>query len=167
VVSLGSEIEIGDFFSGRRQEYSLELGVRPRPGVALGLEVEHNVLDLAEGSFDTDVFRLRANTQFSPWISLANDVQYDTVSRRLGWHCAFGGSSPGRSLTTIITAQLALELGRGGSRSTIGSRRLVYTLSILVCSASTTGASDRQERPGGWLAGMEHPEGPATNLTRS
>ena len=30
-----------------------------------------------------------ANTQFSPWVSLENTIQYDTVSRVLGWQFRF------------------------------------------------------------------------------
>ena len=63
--------------------------MRPRPGVLLTLAAEHNVLDLAEGSFETDVFRAKVNTQFSPWISLVNNLQYDSVSRLLGWQMRF------------------------------------------------------------------------------
>lgn len=132
-VSLQSEVEVGDFFSGRRREYSLELGVRPRPGVALGLEVEHNVLDLAEGDFDADVFRLRANTQFSPWISLVNDVQYDTVSRRLGWQLRFRWiRRPGNDLHLVYTHNWREVLDVGARRLASFDNRLatkiVYTL---------------------------------------
>jgi hypothetical protein len=35
------------------------------------------------------VIRAGAQTQFSPWISLSNTVQYDTVSRVLGWQTRF------------------------------------------------------------------------------
>jgi hypothetical protein len=33
--------------------------------------------------------RFDVNTQFSPWISLANNLQYDTVSRIMGWQMRF------------------------------------------------------------------------------
>ena len=33
--------------------------------------------------------RLNARTQFSPWISLANTIQYDSVSREIGWQMRF------------------------------------------------------------------------------
>ena len=76
----------------------------PRRGIALTFEAEHNVLDLAEGSFTTDVFRMRANTQFSPWISLANNLQYDTVSRLLGWQMRVRWiRRPGNDLYLVYT----------------------------------------------------------------
>jgi hypothetical protein len=79
------QVEFGTFFSGSRREYIVEVGLRPRRGVLLQFDAEHNVIDLAEGSFEADVFRVRANTQFSPWLSLVNNVQYDTESELLGW----------------------------------------------------------------------------------
>ena len=104
VVSVEAEVEIGDFFSGRRQDYLFELGVRPRRGVALTLEAEHNQLELAEGRFDTNVFRVTANTQVSPWISLVNNLQYNTVSRELGWQMRFRWiRRPGNDLYVVYT----------------------------------------------------------------
>lgn len=79
----------GGFFSGSRREYRLDLNVRPRTGVNIGLQAEYNDVDLAEGAFITRVFRLNARTQFSPWISLANNVQYDSETRGLGWQLRF------------------------------------------------------------------------------
>lgn len=79
----------GDFFDGTRDEVQLMLNVRPRPGVNIGFETEYNDVDLADGSFITRVHRLNARTQFSPWISLANNVQYDSVSREVGWQMRF------------------------------------------------------------------------------
>lgn len=79
----------GDFFDGTRNEIELSLNVRPRPGINIGLESEYNDVDLAGGSFITRVHRLNARTQFSPWISFANIIQYDSVSREIGWQMRF------------------------------------------------------------------------------
>jgi hypothetical protein len=133
VVSLNSDFSWGDFFSGRRRELTLEVGVRPRRGVAVALEWEHNVLDLAEGSFTTDVYRALANTQFSPWLSLANNIQYDTVSRLLGWQMRFRWiRRPGNDLFFVYTHNWNEVLETGGRHfRTLDNRlatKLVYTL---------------------------------------
>ena len=65
------------------------MSVKPRAGINIGLESEWNDVELAEGAFTTTVYRVDARTQFSPWISLANNVQYDSVSRNIGWQLRF------------------------------------------------------------------------------
>lgn len=132
-VSVSSRVEFGDFFSGRRREFTLALGVRPRRGVALTLEGQRNVLDLAEGSFDTNVFRALANTQFNPWLSIGNNVQYDSVSKVLGWQMRFRWiERPGNDLFFVYTHNWQDISNSAGRRfATLDSRaatKLVYTL---------------------------------------
>ena len=88
-LSIRSQLEWGDFFSGQRREFSMDVTVRPRPGLRLELEGEWNRVELAEGSFSTSLFEAQISSQFSPWISLANTLQYDSVSRELGWQARF------------------------------------------------------------------------------
>ena len=104
IVKIQPQIEFGDFFSGTRRQYTLEIGLRPRRGVNLTLEAERNTIDLAEGSFDTDVLRASAATQFSPWTSLVNNVQYDSESRVLGWQMRFRWiRRPGNDLFVVYS----------------------------------------------------------------
>ena len=132
VVGVDAEVEIGDFFSGRRRDYSLGLAVRPHRGVALALGAEHSQLELAEGHFDTDVFRLTANTQVSPWISLVNNLQYDSVSRELGWQMRFRWiRRPGNDLYVVYTHDWNEVREPARRLATLDTRlatKLVYTL---------------------------------------
>ena len=133
MVAVSSNIAFGRFFSGHRREYSAEVGIRPRRGVALALEAEHNNLELAEGSFDTDVFRVRADTQFSPWLSVANNLQYDNVSRLLGWQMRVRWiRRPGNDLYLVYTHNWREFFDIGERRmATLDNRlasKLVYTL---------------------------------------
>jgi hypothetical protein len=134
-VSVNGEVSIGGFFSGRRREYSVEVGIRPRRGVALALEAEHNVVDLGGQRFETDVFRAVANTQFSPWISVVNNLQYDSVSRLLGWQMRFRWiTRPGNDLYFVYTHNWREVLDSGARRlRTLDNRlatKLVYTLRL-------------------------------------
>jgi hypothetical protein len=133
VVAAGAEVVFGDFFSGSHQEYQFNVRLRPRPGVAMALEAEHNVLALAEGSFDTSVFRVVANTQLSPWLSLVNNIQYDDVSRLVGWQMRFRWiQRPGNDLFFVYTHNWQ-EFDQAEARHfrTLDSRaatKVVYTL---------------------------------------
>jgi hypothetical protein len=104
IVSLQPRLEWGTFFSGTRLEANIGMGVRPRPGVTLNLSYEFNDVDLAEGRFQTKLYRLVADTQFSPFMYLVNNIQYDTVSRVLGWQSRFRWIlTPGNDIFIVYT----------------------------------------------------------------
>ncbi len=88
-IAFRSTYDRGAFFSGDRREFVAAVDLRPRNGLRLSVDGEWNRIDLSEGAFSTSVIRAAAQTQFSPWVSLSNTVQYDTVSRMLGWQTRF------------------------------------------------------------------------------
>ena len=98
------EYSFGDFWNGDRQELNLDLTLRPRPGVSVQLSSEFNDVDLPQGSFTTRLYRVDARTQFNPWISLSNNVQYDSESREIGWQVRFRWiQKPGNDIFFIWT----------------------------------------------------------------
>jgi hypothetical protein len=88
---ISGEIEYsgGGFWSGTRREIGMEINLRPRPGIFVQFSNEYNDVRLPEGSFVTRLYRLDARTQLNPWISIANNVQYDSESRIVGWQMRF------------------------------------------------------------------------------
>jgi hypothetical protein len=63
----------------------MSVDIRARAGVLLSLANEWNRVSLAEGQFYTRLYRFISETQFNPFISLVNNVQYETQSAVLGW----------------------------------------------------------------------------------
>jgi hypothetical protein len=133
-VAVGGQITWGRFFSGRNREHQLNVQLRPRPGIALRFEAEYNTLELAEGSFDTTLLRVLANTQFSPWTSLENNLQYDSVTRSMGWQTRFRWiQRPGNDLFVVYTHNWQEIEGLEGRASfrTLDNKaatKIVYTL---------------------------------------
>jgi len=104
VVALRPRVEWGTFFSGERTEYSLGLDLRPRTGVRINTTYEYNTVSLAEGDFDTRLIRVVADTQFSPFMYLVNNVQYDSVSQVVGWQARFRWIlTPGNDVFIVYT----------------------------------------------------------------
>ncbi len=104
IVSFQPRVEWGPFLSGERTEVAMGMGIRPRPGVTLNLTYEWNDVDLAEGRFSTRLYRLVADTQFSPFMYLVNNVQFDSVSRILGWQSRFRWIlTPGNDIFVVYT----------------------------------------------------------------
>ena len=98
------EYSFGDFWNGDRRELNLDLTLRPRPGISVQLSSEYNDVNLPVGSFTTRLYRLDARTQFSPWISLSNNVQYDSESGEVGWQLRFRWiQKPGNDMFFIWT----------------------------------------------------------------
>ncbi len=88
-VALGGEFRGGNYFSGTRRDFQPRLFIRPRNGLVIGLSNEWTRIELPEGSFSVSVFAADLGAQFSPWISMANSIQYDNDSRNLGWQARF------------------------------------------------------------------------------
>lgn len=82
-------VTVGTFYSGHRRDLSAGLNVRPRRGVLGTFSTSFSRVELPEGKFSTKVLRAIINTQFNPFISVSNNVQYDSVSRLLGWQFRF------------------------------------------------------------------------------
>jgi hypothetical protein len=89
LVSVRPGVEWGDFYSRDRLQVDVNLNIRPRPGLLFTLANEWNRVELAEGSFYTRLYRFVSETQFSPFISFVNNVQFDSQSAVLGWQSRF------------------------------------------------------------------------------
>lgn len=89
LLALRTDLELGNYFSGTRQRYEVGLTLRARPGVIIYSEAEWNRFELAQGRFQTRLYRVTPELQFSPWIAFVNSFQYDNESRVLGWQARF------------------------------------------------------------------------------
>jgi hypothetical protein len=79
----------GTFYSGTLRQ--LEIGLTWKPNAHIRIEVrsERNEAELPEGDFLTSIHEFSADTSFSPDVSWANLVQYDTESAILGFQSRF------------------------------------------------------------------------------
>jgi hypothetical protein len=114
MLSARVEMSFGDFWDGDRREVNLDLQLRPRPGVMVHVSSEFNDVHLPGGDFTTEVYRLDARTQFSPWISLENNIQYDSESEEIGWQLRFRWiQKPGNDFYFIWTENWQDDPGAG------------------------------------------------------
>ena len=88
-LSGNGNVTVGTFYSGHRRDLSAGLNLRPRRGVLATLTSSFSRVELPEGNFSTKILRAVINTQFNPFISVSNNVQFDSVSRILGWQSRF------------------------------------------------------------------------------
>src|SRR5687767_2577330 len=104
MVALNHRFERGGFYSGTRTELQFNLSLRLRPGLFLFLNPQWNDIKLPEGRFKTTLYRFTGETQFSPFMSLVNNIQYDSQSDVLGWQSRFRWIlTPGNDLYLVYT----------------------------------------------------------------
>ena len=98
-IAVSMSVGGGSFFSGDRRDLEVGLSLRPRPGFLAELSANFSRVELPEGNFSTKILRAVVNTQFSPWVSVSNNVQFDSVSGVLGWQSRFRGIlNPGNDI---------------------------------------------------------------------
>ncbi len=132
VVALHPNVEWGSFFSGDRTQYAFGVDVRPRTGLRINTTYEYNRISLPEGRFNTRLLRVVADTQFSPFMYLVNNVQYDSVSRLLGWQARFRWIvRPGNDVFVVYTHNwVENQLDPNARFQTVdrrGAAKVVYT----------------------------------------
>jgi hypothetical protein len=102
VVSGSANVTVGSFYSGTRREIAATLNLRPRRGILATFANSYNEIELAEGRFTTNLLRAIVNTQLNPFVSIANNVQFDSVSRVLGWQSRFRWNlKPGNDIYVV------------------------------------------------------------------
>ncbi len=83
-VALMTDVRVGSFFSGTQRRYLGEVIWRTDRHLRTSFSIEKNWIRLDEGNFDTSLIMYRLDYSFTPFISLANFVQYDTDTRNIG-----------------------------------------------------------------------------------
>lgn len=91
--------ERSGFWTGNQTLISADLFVRPFIGLNMTASWINSQVRLAEGSFDTHLIRLITAYDFSPWISVNFNIQYDNVTGYLGTNSRFAWIiDPGNTL---------------------------------------------------------------------
>jgi alpha-amylase/alpha-mannosidase (GH57 family) len=98
-----AEYSWGEFYTGTRRDLQVGVTAKPNTHVFVSLQYEQNDVSLAEGDFRVHVATLKADYNFSPNVSWANLLQYDSESRVLGVQSRFRWIiKPGSDLFLVI-----------------------------------------------------------------
>ena len=89
MISGSGNVTVGTFYSGHRREVSATFNLRPRRGILATFTSSLNRIELRGGNFSTSLFRAIVNTQLNPFVSISSNIQFDSVSRVLGWQSRF------------------------------------------------------------------------------
>jgi hypothetical protein len=78
-------IDFGEFYSGRYDDLGIGLTFKYKGYASLGLDVNLVRGRLPEGNFSENVYQLKADIFLSPDLGFMNYIQYDSISKLLGW----------------------------------------------------------------------------------
>jgi hypothetical protein len=84
MLSGSAEFERSEFWGGERDSIEISGTIRPRRGVALTANFQHNEVTLPQGDFETNLVRLSWAWNLSPWTAITGNVQYDDLSDVVG-----------------------------------------------------------------------------------
>jgi hypothetical protein len=126
-LAISPRAEWGRFYSGDLVRLNLTANLRAAPGQIFTFTQEWSRVSLAEGQFDTRLYRVIAETQFNPRVALVNNLQYDSQSAVIGWQSRFRWIlDPGNDLYLVYVHNW-LDGSRGsataGDRGSRGSAR--------------------------------------------
>jgi len=85
----GASLGYGTFYSGTRTDWLMQMGYKVFVPVYIGIESDRNFVNLRDGNFVTQVYRLNLNFLFSPNLSWYNFAQYENETETLGWQSRF------------------------------------------------------------------------------
>jgi hypothetical protein len=88
-VALNARWETGSFYDGGRRQVTGTVSFRPHRGWLINFGGDYNRIDLKEGHFTTRAWTNDVNVQLSPFISIVDRLQFDTVTRQIGWQARF------------------------------------------------------------------------------
>jgi hypothetical protein len=92
VLAVGGRYETGGFYSGTRAQTVLSLTLRMRPGYIVrqhGMERGHS----GRGGFTSNMYRVVGETQFTPWLAVVDNIQYQYRQPRGGTSVLGAGDS--------------------------------------------------------------------------
>jgi hypothetical protein len=97
-------VTFGDFYSGRYDDVSLGFTYKYLGYASLGIDVNLVRGRLAEGNFNENVYQVKADVFLSPNLGLMNYIQYDSISKMLGWSARLKWRvAPGNELALVYS----------------------------------------------------------------
>jgi hypothetical protein len=105
-----TEASMGNFYTGNRLDFEASLLARVQPHYEFTLEYEHNDITLVEGSFKTNVARLRADYAVNARLTVTGFAQYDDQSERAALNARLRWTpSPGSDLFVVWNSVWPVE----------------------------------------------------------
>jgi hypothetical protein len=103
-LALDLSYNLGQFYSGHLNEAQVGLTVKVNGYANLNLKADFIRGRMPQGNFNENVYQVKADIFLSPDLGLMNYIQYDDVSRLLGWSARLRWQiSPGNEVFLVYS----------------------------------------------------------------
>jgi hypothetical protein len=86
---VSTKVALGTFYSGTRTDWLVQTGYKVCVPLYIGMESDRRWVNLEEGNFIAQIYRLSLNILFGPNMTWYNYAQYDNQSEKIGWQSRF------------------------------------------------------------------------------
>jgi hypothetical protein len=86
---VSTKVAFGTFYSGTRTDWLVQTGYKVCVPLYIGIESDRRWVNLEEGDFIAQIYRLSLNILFGPNMTWYNYAQYDNQSEKIGWQSRF------------------------------------------------------------------------------
>jgi len=123
------KMAMGGFYSGTRTDLLLQAGYKVAVPVYIGLESDRKWVNLPDGDFVAQIYRVNLNLLISPGISWYNFVQYENENETIGWQSRFQWIiKPGKEIFFTFNSPLIDPLERFSPEVYEARVKVKYTL---------------------------------------
>jgi hypothetical protein len=122
----------GEFYSGHLNQTTLGLTAKLGGHFNLSFETDMVRGNLPEGQFNENIYQVKADIFLSPDLGLMNYIQYDDISRKLGWNARLRWQiSPGNDIYFVYNSNWERRYDPAARFYSLGDRGVFkITLSI-------------------------------------
>ena len=124
-----TKVGIGGFYSGKRTDWLMQAGYKIIVPLYIGVESDRKWVDLPDGSFVAQIYRLNLNFMFSPNLTWFNFAQYENQNETIGWQSRFQWIiKPGKELFLTFNSPLIDPLERFQAEVYEARAKIKYTI---------------------------------------
>jgi hypothetical protein len=110
---VSTKVSAGTFYSGHRTDWLVQTGYKIIVPVFIGMESDKKWVNLPEGNFTTQIYRLNLNFLFGPNITWYNYAQYENQTETIGWQSRFQWIiRPGKEVFLVFNSPIIDPMDR-------------------------------------------------------